>query len=225
MKAVIFDMFETLITHYESPLYFGEHMAADLGLPEQKFREIWDAADEDRTLGKTTLEEVVRSIMDANGLHDDELFAKVVEKRKAAKEDCFRHVNKDIVPMLEAIRSKGIKTGLITNCFSEEAPLIKDSELFKYFDVALLSFEQGLQKPDRRIFEKCVKELGVDPQECIYVGDGGSHELEAASEIGMKPLQALWYLKKGSRQKLVEKEGFEHIYNPMDVVKIVEKAK
>ena len=29
IRAVIFDMFETLITHYESPLYFGAEMAED----------------------------------------------------------------------------------------------------------------------------------------------------------------------------------------------------
>ncbi len=35
IKAVIFDMFETLVTHYESPLYFAEHMAADMGISEE----------------------------------------------------------------------------------------------------------------------------------------------------------------------------------------------
>ncbi len=29
-RAVIFDMFETLITHYHSPLYFGAQMAAEI---------------------------------------------------------------------------------------------------------------------------------------------------------------------------------------------------
>lgn len=29
MKAVIFDMYETLITHYHCPLYFSAEMAAD----------------------------------------------------------------------------------------------------------------------------------------------------------------------------------------------------
>ena len=33
--------------------------------------------------------------------------------------------------------------------------------------------------------------LSVSPDECIYVGDGGSLELETASQIGMKALQAV----------------------------------
>ena len=40
-KAVIFDMYETLITHYESPLYFGTQMAHDAGIEEEKFLKLW----------------------------------------------------------------------------------------------------------------------------------------------------------------------------------------
>ena len=64
IKAVIFDMFETLITHYESPLYMGKQICADIGISEPRFREIWDTTDEDRTLGKKTLEEVIEADRD-----------------------------------------------------------------------------------------------------------------------------------------------------------------
>ncbi len=43
VKAVIFDMYETLITLHESPLYFGSQMALDAGIEEEKFQEIWRA--------------------------------------------------------------------------------------------------------------------------------------------------------------------------------------
>lgn len=38
IKAVIFDMYETLITLFESPLYFGTQMAFDAGIAEEKFQ-------------------------------------------------------------------------------------------------------------------------------------------------------------------------------------------
>ena len=50
IKAVIFDMYETLITLFESPLYFGTQMASDAGIEEVKFQEIWSAAEADRTI-------------------------------------------------------------------------------------------------------------------------------------------------------------------------------
>ncbi len=62
VKAVVFDMFETLVTHYRSEWYFGEHIAADMGLSEDKFREIWDATEDARTLGQKTFEETIKEI-------------------------------------------------------------------------------------------------------------------------------------------------------------------
>ncbi len=40
IKAVIFDMYETLVTHFDSPLYFGVQIAQDLGIPENIFQEL-----------------------------------------------------------------------------------------------------------------------------------------------------------------------------------------
>ena len=57
IKAVIFDMYETLITHFQSPLYFGTQIAVDAGIPENKFLEMWEPTSTDRTIEKMTLEE------------------------------------------------------------------------------------------------------------------------------------------------------------------------
>lgn len=54
VKAVIFDMYETLITHFDSPLYFGTQMAIDAGIEEEKFQKIWRSTEEDRTIGNIT---------------------------------------------------------------------------------------------------------------------------------------------------------------------------
>lgn len=41
IKAVIFDMYETLVTLFESLLYFGTQMAVDAGINEKAFQKIW----------------------------------------------------------------------------------------------------------------------------------------------------------------------------------------
>ena len=43
-------------------------------------------------------------------------------------------------------------------------------------------------KPDHRIFQLACTRLGVEPEDCLYVGDGGSDELTAAKECGMHPV-------------------------------------
>ena len=86
--------------------------------------------------------------------------------------------------MLQTLKEKKIKIGLISNCYSEEAVLIRESQLFPYFDQSCLSYELGMKKPDPGIFLKCMEGLGVRAGECLYIGDGGSHELEAADIMG-----------------------------------------
>lgn len=218
IRAVIFDMFETLITHYHSPLYFGAQMAADAGIAEERFQALWRPTEYDRTIGKLTLEEVVESILRENQCYSEELVNKIVKKRIETKQDCFRQLHSEIIPMLKKLKEKGILIGLISNCFSEEAEVIRRSVLFPYFDAAILSYEQGVQKPDEEIYKRCMASLGVAPEECLYIGDGGSNELEAARTLGMKAFQAVWYLQEGTSQPMGRMEAFEQLESPRDVL-------
>ena len=218
IKAVIFDMFETLVTHYESPVYMAKQICADIGITEPKFREIWDTTDEDRTLGRKSVEEVIETILRTNNCYSLELFEMIVEKRKRSKIECFNHIHSEVIPMLTAIKEMDIKIGLITNCYFEERDVIQKSVLFGYFDAVCMSCEIGLQKPEVEIFQKCIKSLSVSPNECFYVGDGGSLELETAQAVGMHPIQATWYLKDGVNQPAKRKAEFLQADSPMDIL-------
>lgn len=218
IKAVIFDMYETLITHFQSPLYFGAQMAVDAGIPEHKFQALWEPTEHDRTIGKMTLEDAIVNILKENRCYSKKLLNRIVQKRIKVKEECFNHLHKEIIPLLRGLKEKGIQVGLISNCFSEEAKVIRKSILFPYFDAVCLSYEQGLKKPDIEIYRRCIDKLNVEAGECLYVGDGGSFELEAAKSIGMKTVQAVWYLQDGTGQPCGRKADFEQMENPMDIL-------
>ena len=49
-------------------------------------------------------------------------------------------------------------------------------------------------------------------------GDGGSYELEAAQQLGMKAVQAAWYLKEGTLQPTGRKKNFIQVERPLDVL-------
>lgn len=218
VQAVIFDMYETLITHYRNPLYFGEQMAKDAGISWNDFKVVWQATDYDRCIGNATLEEVLERILKENNCYSEKLLKDIAEKRVETKRDCFKHLHKEIIPMFSVLKEKNILIGLISNCFSEEAKVIRESELFTYFDAVFLSYEQGIRKPDIEIFQRCMKELSVKPSECLYVGDGGSDELETARKLGMKALQAVWYLKEKSTWSLELKSDFVQLESPLSII-------
>ena len=46
----------------------------------------------------------------------------------------------------------------------------------------------GMKKPDPQIYLLVCEKLGVNPEDCVYVGDGGSNELTGAAGVGMYPV-------------------------------------
>ena len=225
IKAVIFDMFETLVTLFAGPVYMGKQIAEEIGISEAKFREIWNPTDEDRTLGKRTLEDVIEESLRVNNRYCRELFDSIIMKRKRMLQTSFEQTNihSEIVPLLKSLKEQNIKIGLITNCYFEERDIIKNSVLNDYFDVMCMSCELGMKKPDVRIFQKCMEELGLEPGECLYIGDGGSLELETAGSIGMHPLQAAWYLKDEWNQPARRKPEFAQAESPLSVIAKINK--
>ena len=224
-KAVIFDMYETLITHYNCPLYFGGEMSEDAGVLKEEFFRVWrnDKYEWMRTVGKMTLEELLTMTLKDVGNYSQELVDKLANKRVATKVECFKHLHPQIIPMLEELKKQGLKIGLISNCYFEEAKVIRESELFPYFDAVCLSCELGIRKPEEDIYKVCMKELSLEADECVYVGDGGSYELETAKKLGMKPVQATWYFKEGTTQPSRPKPEFLQAKEPMDVFGFLER--
>ena len=193
IKAVIFDMFETLVTLFEGRTYFSENMAEDIGADITEFRKAWHRSEHDRSIGKMTMKEGIDDTLRELGMFDEATADMLFNKRLAALGDTFSAIPKASVDLLKGLKERGIKVGLISNTFSDERDLIRASELFPYFDAAMISYEQGVLKPDHSMYLRITEEFGVKPGECLYVGDGGSNELYAAREVGMNPVQALWF--------------------------------
>ncbi|MBR5348012.1 MAG: HAD-IA family hydrolase [Lachnospiraceae bacterium] len=193
IKAAIFDMFETLVTLFEGRTYFSENIAEDVGVPLTEFRKAWHSNEHDRTIGKLTMKEGIARTLQLMDIHDEAMVEKIAQKRMDALGDTFRNIPEETLQLLKDLKKRGIKIGLISNCFSDEFEWIKNSPFYPLFDAPMLSYEQGLAKPDPEIFQRILRKLEVTPEECLYIGDGGSKELYAAREAGMKPLQALYF--------------------------------
>ncbi len=87
-------------------------------------------------------------------------------------------------PLLTALRKAkqhGLKTALLSNADGWWQPPAAFDGLF---DVAILSGEVGLAKPDIGIYLLTATELGVEPQECVFVDDLAIN-IRGAAEAGM----------------------------------------
>ena len=75
------------------------------------------------------------------------------------------------------------------------------------FDATVFSCSVGMRKPDPRIYRLACEELGVEPEEAMFVGDGANDELAGAERVGMK---AVCILPPGRDEPLWEEaRGWE----------------
>ena len=221
IKAVIFDMFETLVSIFSGDTYFSEHIAADLSIPIEDFRPVWRATDKARSSGQCTIAEVMKICLENLGCYSEESVQLIVDHRRENLEGVFARTPKETVELLEALKARNIKIGLISNCYSDEAQAIKESVLYPFFDAPVLSYEQGVTKPDPEIFRRAIDMLGVSADECLYVGDGGSKELFAARDAGMKAVQARYFAHLAYEPHIPcgRLEEFDLAETQMDVLK------
>ena len=223
IQAVIFDMYETLVTQFCSPLYYDTQIALDLGLPPEDFLPGWRKTEDARATGTLTFAQTMELLLKEQGIYTPELYSRVVDKRMAVQADCFSHLHPQILPMLSQLKKRGLQIGLISNCFSEEAQLIRESALFPYFDAACLSWELGVRKPDPAIYRICLEMLNVPAEHCLYVGDGGSMELEAARALGMRAAQATWYRQEAFEEKQAAlRKAFPQVDAPLGLLTWIE---
>lgn len=86
---------------------------------------------------------------------------------------------------LAALRRRGLRTGLISDCTHELPAFLPRLPIASLLDVRVLSVEVGRCKPDPELYLAACRRLGLAPEDCLYVGDGGSQELTGAERAGL----------------------------------------
>ncbi len=223
IKAVIFDMFETLVTLFEGRTYFSENIAADLGIPPEDFRREWHVTERARSIGVYSMAEGTAITLKNLNAYSEENVQLVVRKRKEALGDTFSAIPVESIELLKKLQEKDLMIGLISNSFSDERDLIVESPLYPLFDVTMISYETGLYKPDPAVFKAMIEKLGVKPEECLYVGDGGSRELYGARDAGMNAVQCTWFHDRAFEPHVSCPllDEFPHVDKQCDVLKLI----
>jgi putative hydrolase of the HAD superfamily len=90
---------------------------------------------------------------------------------------------------VKEVRSKGIKTAVLSNTIESHAEVIKNHGGYKNFDVVMLSNRVKLRKPEPKIYLLVVRRLKVKPRECIFVDDRKEF-LKPARRLGIRTVLA-----------------------------------
>lgn len=127
-------------------------------------------------------------------------------------------VFKESIPLLKELRKKGYITGVITNGpFVLQHTKLDQSGLLPYCDILVVSGDLPFAKPNPEIFVYTADKLGLETDECVYVGDHPINDIEGSLSAGMKAIRMNWgwFLDKDLR------EDVPTINNIYDVIKYV----
>ena len=208
LRAVLFDWGDTLMAFaYEPELVEAGHRAGLAALRRDDLPESVEITAYFRERYEPmfwlpgTLEEIeypglVRELLGHFDIRvSDEELDRYLEAEHTAWEPS-RVLGGTTHALLESLRSRGLKIGLVSNAFDPGPLLHRDLEqlgIAERIDYAVFSSELGKRKPHPEIFQRALDALGAAPDEALFVGDRLYEDVRGASEVGMTTVQALWF--------------------------------
>jgi putative hydrolase of the HAD superfamily len=215
LEAVLFDWNNTLVKFtWDDDLLAAGHRAG-LGRDDPEFTERY------RALVFERVGEDYATLLRELGVADPEAF---IDAEHAVWQPAHEVLGA-AQALLETLRSRGFKTGLVTNSWPEPPRLLRAdaaaSGLAPLFDAMVFSGDVGVMKPEPGIFLRALEELEVAPEAAIYVGDRLESDVKGAASVGMTTIQALWF-EADDTPAGVEPDFLA--FTPMDVLNIARRV-
>jgi epoxide hydrolase-like predicted phosphatase len=181
IRAVLFDLGGVIVrTEYQTP---RQHLAERFGMDYDDMDRIVFGGGANGSAARATLGEI----------SEDELWLNVMKVLKRPASECERIraeffagdvIDHALLDFLRSIKPK-YKTGLISNAWSGLRNYILSEKFDDVFDCMIISSEVGVAKPSAEIFQIALKQLGMSPNEVVFVDDF-IENIEACQKVGMK---------------------------------------
>lgn len=95
------------------------------------------------------------------------------------------------VPLLAELRRRGLRTGIVSNTPWGSSGAVWRADLERLglaagIDVAVFCTDVGWRKPAPAIFERALLQLGLQASDVLFVGDDPARDVAGALAVGMK---------------------------------------
>jgi putative hydrolase of the HAD superfamily len=223
LEAVLFDWSNTLVQFtWDDDLLVAGHEAAleAIGRDDDTFAERYRELVLERATPADDYGDLLRELLPELSVEDVDRFVDAEHEVWLSAHAVLGSAQ----ALLEALRGRGLKTGIVANSWPETGRILRgDIEAFGLgglFDVCVFSSEAGVRKPDPAIFLQALGELGVDPLDAMYVGDRLVADVQGAANVGMTTVQALWFRADDDTSGI---EPDFMAFTPMDVLNAVRR--
>ena len=94
----------------------------------------------------------------------------------------------DTVPCLERLSAAGYRMVVVSNWDNSLHRTLRMFGLTGFFEHVVASLEEGIEKPDPRIFQIALERAGVEPNDALHVGDNTLDDWQGARDAGMRAI-------------------------------------
>lgn len=214
IKAVVFDLFGTLIANYDRDHYIAvsETMGAAVSADPVEFRTVWRKHYVERLTGVFKTEsENIRWVCEQLGLSpNDEQVENANRIYLEFAMPFLMHPRESAIDLLKSLAARNIRTGLLSDCGPWVPKHWEDSPFSGLIDYPVYSSRSGTKKPDEDLYRNATNGLGVQPEEAMYVADGNGEELVAARKLGMRAVRITPWNSAGSEPDADFSRSWEH---------------
>jgi putative hydrolase of the HAD superfamily len=207
---VLFDLFHTLVSVPSAELLGEPTVAAILGVAAAEFHRCY--YDDDvlgRCLGHVqdgveAMRRVARMI--DTSVAEDRIAAAVESRRRRFTRGLV-DIEGPILAGLDRLRAAGIRTAIVSDAGADDVESWLLSPLRGRFDATVFSYELGVRKPARGIYEHALAAIGVRASDALFVGDGGSDEHRGARAVGMRSALVTRLIERPTPEKLAARRA------------------
>jgi putative hydrolase of the HAD superfamily len=188
-RAVLFDFFGTLTEAVVRGPWHAA-IARRLGCEPDEFRMVLDRSFNARSRGWFgTAEATLRWVCDQLGADPPAERLRAALRARVAAVWADTVLRPDAVAALAAVRARGLRTAVVSDCGHELPAFLPRLPVAPLLDACVYSVDVGECKPHPAMYAAAGERLAVSPEECLYLGDGGSRELTGAAAAGMHPVR------------------------------------
>lgn len=196
LKAILFDFGGTIDTDgiHWSEKYWDAYVACGIDILKEDYEKAYVAAGEDMLDGLISpnatfyqtlfmqLSLQTRILASRNLLNINQL----PETNERLAASCYSDVVKTVVglkPLLERLKTQ-YRLALVSNFYGNIPTVLKEFHIDTMFEDVIDSSLVGVRKPDPAIWQLSVDNLGLNPDDCLVVGDSYSRDIVPAASIG-----------------------------------------
>ncbi len=95
---------------------------------------------------------------------------------------------RDLTSLLDELRSRELPMAVVSNWPPSLPEFLDHHGLKCYFDPIVFSAQDGIHKPDHRIFQRALDVLGIPAARAIFIGDNPELDIAPAREMGMQTI-------------------------------------